>query len=57
MRDHPDPTVGKMLKMQQMGVQYLLFLQELTKKKSQLNQQYSEYEKANADKLRLFKKK
>ncbi|CDW75591.1 UNKNOWN [Stylonychia lemnae] len=57
MRDHPDPTVGKMIKIQQLGVQYLLFLQELQKKKAEIHSQYSNYEKENAAKLKLFKKK
>eukprot|EP00347_Sterkiella_histriomuscorum_P014863 403359236 len=57
MKDHPDPTIGKLLKIQQLGIQYLLFLQELQKKKAQVNQQFSFYEKENIEKLKTFKQK
>ena len=36
LSEHPDPTVGKLLKLQQMGAQYLVYLQELTKKKADI---------------------
>jgi len=49
--------VAKALKMQQMGVQYLLYLQELAKKQRDTKLVYSKYERDNAEKLKEFKSK
>ena len=40
-----------------MGVQYLLYLQSLAKKRSDTHYVYTQYEKENCQKLREFKRK
>lgn len=54
---HPDPSVGKALKIQQMGVQYLLFMQELAKKRAELYLREAERERASIEQMRELKRK
>ena len=57
MKEHLDPTIGKMVKIQQMGVQYLLYLQELAKKRADLYALEFEKEQAHVVKMRELKRK
>jgi hypothetical protein len=57
MSQHPDPVVGKLIKTQQAGAQYLLFLTELAKKRATLYASEAEKERLNIAKMRELKKK
>lgn len=57
MAQHPDPVIGKLIKTQQLGIQYLLFLTELAKKRAELYKAEGEKEKVNIEKMRELKKK
>jgi hypothetical protein len=57
LTEHPDPQVGKLLKTQQLGIQYLLYLQELAKKRALLYAQESAKEREMIVKLKEIKKK
>lgn len=56
MREHPDPTVGKLLKVQQLGIQYLLYMQELAKKRAELYGAEGAKEKESIQKMRALKR-
>jgi len=54
---HPDPAVGKALKIQQMGVQYLLFLQELARKRAEVYARETEKERTSIQYMKELKRK
>ena len=57
MAQHPDPAVGKLLKIQQMGAQYMLYMQELAKKRAAIYAAEAEKERGFLEKMRELKKK
>jgi hypothetical protein len=56
LSQHKDPSVGKLLKTQQLGVQYLLYMQELAKKRADLYALEASKEIASIEKMREMKR-